>query len=122
MTEEENEIKYVVYSDKKLGVIIIKRYYHSNLFLKLWRLKSISSFIYIRDDTLYIKVNVGAGGLGREGKLFSGDVVYNSAEDAIGIVLKDRKLKIEETVIGKYEGNLESLKSMTRKSVSLKRL
>ena len=85
----ENEIIYEVITDKKVGILRIKRHLHPTLFLQLWRKNLLMGFTFVRNDILMIKIGVGVGGRGEEVRLSSGTVVYDVAEESLGILLRD---------------------------------
>lgn len=119
---ELNEIKYSLFLNVELGRLLIRRHMHPDLFLRLWKMGDIRAFTYLRGSVLYLKVNAGAGTVGKGGKAAKGDVIYDSAEDALGIVLADLELGKGEDVVGRFEGDLEGVKKVDRRMVLLRRL
>lgn len=121
MSIELNELTFKLLTEREIGEINIKKYYHPDLFLRLWRKKDVRAFAYNRGGVLYIKINVGAGGAGKSGVASPGQVIYNSAEDALGIITKNKELSSEEIIVGTFSGDIDKIRSINRRLIILKR-
>ncbi len=118
---EENEIKYDVIVDYVVGEINIKRYYHPELFLQLWRKQLITGFTFYRNNILYIKTGIEVGGKGEEKEVPASTVLFDIAEEALGITISNTTLSSTQIVIGEFKGDTKALLKGAGRIIKLKR-
>lgn len=119
---EENEVLYQVVAVKPIGKLRIKRYFHPELFLNLWRKQNVSGFTYRKDDILYIKLGLEVGGAGEIKEVPKSTVIFDVAEESIGITLNKTTISKQQVIVGEFIGDLNELIKAIGRSITLKRL
>lgn len=110
----EAEVKYELLIDELKYIVSIKRYFHIDLFLRLVQRKRFSSFSYIKNNILYMRLELGVGGKSEAKEAPMGTLIYDSAEDALGILLEDTTLGTHQIIVGSVDGDMDALKSLRK--------
>ena len=116
----ENELIINLSINGYTGRLLIKRSRHPLLFLSLWKKPTLTGFTFLRNDIMYIKMNLEVGGKGNVEEAEEGVVIFDVAESSLGILLKKTKLTPSQIVIGKFDGNLKELRKYVGRIAVLK--
>lgn len=65
-----------------------------------------------------MQLRMGLGGTAEEKEVEPGTLIYDSAEDALGIVLEKLELGKHQIQVGTVEGNIEELTKYPRAAIA----
>ena len=101
------------------ALVLLKYHLAPEIIGKLIRYLPIDTYVYPSHNNLYMRLNIGSGGIQKISKLIVGDVFYDVTQDALGISLNVFKASFSQIKIGEIIEGLDSVKTI-KKVLSVK--
>jgi len=90
----------------------IRRHLSPTVAGKLRRALPVDSFAYRKDSSLFVKLDLGVGGIRNVKELTRGDLFYDLLHKALGIALSDASASSSQIKVGKVEGGIAAAESV----------